>query len=439
MKRYAIYFIFIPLFLMFEVISAPAKTVQGELVTVNGKRVLRVWGSNYDMGYAHGYLLADEIVMFLEDFMLGQLLDVNNYAKTSLLLKAYTKMPPAYWREIQGIYDGMTDALGRQGLYSSNLNRIFQPIDIFAWNMIPEIFRLYFNSKILDVVEPQACSSISGWGEGTPDGNLVFARNLDFGSPGDILEKNALIIAYRPSLFFKYDWVSIAWPGYIGCLSGMNQRGIGATLNLGNQQPDLDELLLTIDGVYIGIPRYYSSITFTLRQAIENWPLLFHMQDPIGNLYRSIDRIHIAGSFDLHVFMPYSSINFIADQPAAIIECSNQGIALRTAEENEDADPQLFSENYLAVTNHHRKLADPVACPRYDKLVGLLNKTTMLDMNTALDYERQVAQKTEPFNTTYIVGFMPDTLEMWVSFAEEGKTVAEAEPAHFFWEELFDQ
>lgn len=438
MKRRVIAFIFFILFVLPGEIPATAKTVQGELITVNGKRVLRVWGSNYEMGYAHGYLLADEIFMLLEDFMIGQLLDVDNYAKTSLLLKAYTKMPPAYWREILGIYDGMADALGTLGLYSRNLKRTLLPVDIFAWNMIPEIFRLYFNSRTFDGTEPGACSSISGWGEGTTDGNLVFARNLDFGASGDILEQNPLIIAYKPGLFYKYDWVSIAWPGYIGCLSGMNQRGIGATLNLGNQQPELDELLLTIDGIYIGIPRYYSSITFTLRQAIENWPLVFHMRDPVGNLYRYIDRIHIAGSFDLHVFMPYSSINYLADQPAAIIECSNKGIALRTSEENEKFEPLLLSESYLVVTNHHRKLADPVACQRYDKLVGLLNNTTMLDINTALDYEREVAQTAEPFNTAYMVGFMPDTLEMWVSFAENGKTAPEAEPSHFFWNDIFD-
>ncbi|MCH8970332.1 MAG: hypothetical protein IIA66_14595, partial [Planctomycetes bacterium] len=38
--------------------------VTGKLETVDGLRVLTVWGSDYERGFAHGYLLANEIIDF---------------------------------------------------------------------------------------------------------------------------------------------------------------------------------------------------------------------------------------------------------------------------------------------------------------------------------------------------------------------------------------
>lgn len=414
-------------------VTAQARTVNGLLETVNGIRVLKLWGDNYQMGYAHGALLAEDIVMLLENYMFGRLLDVENYGKTRRLLQLYTHMPPAYLAELQGMYDGMRDVLGSEGLYSPTLDGLFQPLDLFAWNMIPEVFRLYFSSRM----QPQACSSISGWGTGTPDGKLVFARNLEFGAPGDMLEQTPLIIAYNPCGLFRHAWVSIAWPGYIGCLTGMNEAGIGAALNLGNAQPELDELLLNTDGVYIGIPLWYSSITFTLRKALEQWPPLWSWHDPLTHIYRMVRRNPVAGSFDIHVVAPATVAALTGGLPAAIIECTNRGAALRTAADNIATEPILNTDHFLIVTNHHRKLVEPVPCRRYERLVELLNETTTLDIATALAYEQEVAQRSAPFNTAYRIGFMPDVRELWVCFAQNSVSAADAPAVHVIWRELF--
>ena len=416
-----------------------ARSVKGELTTVNGKPVLRVWGSHYDMGYAHGYLLADEVVEILEDYMLGTLLDVPSYGKTRRMLTNYTRIPLVYRIEIQGVYNGMLARLGRSGLYSQTLNRIFKPVDLIAWNMIAEIFRLYFDTSVFSKDSNIACSSISGWGEGTGDGNLIFARNLDFGTPGDLLEKSSLIIAYQPSGCLKSDWVSVAWPGYVGCITGMNEEGVGVALNLGNEQPALEEIFLKIGNIYLQTPFYYTSTAFTLRQGLENVRLLFYSSDPVGNFYRILRRINIMGSFDIHVFTPSNSDIIQLNPPAVIIECNHKGAAIRTSDDNQDYNPKLYSDNYLAVTNHHRKLAEPESCWRYDTLVERLNDTELLDMETALDIERDVAYFEGPFNTVYMTGFMPDTREMWVAFPEDGLTAPESEPTYFQWDDIFGE
>ncbi len=96
-------------------------------------------------------------------------------------------------------------------------------------------------------------------------------------------------------------------------------------------------------------------------------------------------------------------------------------------------------DTYLAVTNHHRKLNEPIDCPRYQTLVNRLNETSVLDMDQALAIEREVAQKSGPYNTVQLIGLIPESREIWVSF-REGETPAwETEPAHFQWDELFQK
>ena len=66
MKKIPCFLSMIIIAFFFSVTVVQAQPVKRELTTINGKRVLRVWGSHYDMGYAHGYLLEDKIVELLE-------------------------------------------------------------------------------------------------------------------------------------------------------------------------------------------------------------------------------------------------------------------------------------------------------------------------------------------------------------------------------------
>ncbi len=60
-------------------------------------------------------------------------------------------------------------------------------------------------------------------------------------------------------------------------------------------------------------------------------------------------------------------------------------------------------------------------------------------MDQALAIEREVAQKSGPYNTVQLIGLIPESRELWVSF-RDGETPAwEAQPAHFQWDELFQK
>lgn len=74
------------------------------------------------------------------------------------------------------------------------------------------------------------CTSFAAWGDKTEDGSLLIARNLDFYA-GDEFSKNKLVSFVKPSA--GYPFMSVAWGGMIGTLSGMNTQGLTVTINSG--------------------------------------------------------------------------------------------------------------------------------------------------------------------------------------------------------------
>tara|TARA_R110000787_G_scaffold183014_3_gene295023 strand:- start:8949 stop:10628 length:1680 start_codon:yes stop_codon:yes gene_type:complete len=72
------------------------------------------------------------------------------------------------------------------------------------------------------------CSSFAVWGDKTADGNLLVARNFDFYA-GDKFAKVKQLSFINPDKGFKY--MSVSWPGMIGVVSGMNEKGITVTIN----------------------------------------------------------------------------------------------------------------------------------------------------------------------------------------------------------------
>ena len=75
----------------------------------------------------------------------------------------------------------------------------------------------------LDLSPITACSSITLPADASPDHVARFGRNLDFPSYG-IADKYSAVLVYHPA--DKFGFITIGWPGMIGVLSGMNERGL---------------------------------------------------------------------------------------------------------------------------------------------------------------------------------------------------------------------
>jgi predicted choloylglycine hydrolase len=75
----------------------------------------------------------------------------------------------------------------------------------------------------LDLSPMTACSTVTLPAAAAPDGVARFGRNLDFPS-FDVADKASVVLVYRPQ--GRYAFASVAWPGLVGVLSGMNEHGL---------------------------------------------------------------------------------------------------------------------------------------------------------------------------------------------------------------------
>ncbi len=72
------------------------------------------------------------------------------------------------------------------------------------------------------------CSSFIVRNEKSEDGTLMLARNLDF-SPSKGFNKLKVLYFIKPSNGYKF--VSYSWPGFIGVVSAMNDKGLSVVLH----------------------------------------------------------------------------------------------------------------------------------------------------------------------------------------------------------------
>lgn len=75
----------------------------------------------------------------------------------------------------------------------------------------------------LDLSAMTACSTVALPAAAAPDGVARFGRNLDFPS-FNVADKNSVVLIVRPA--GRYAFASVAWPGMLGVLSGMNEHGL---------------------------------------------------------------------------------------------------------------------------------------------------------------------------------------------------------------------
>ncbi len=72
------------------------------------------------------------------------------------------------------------------------------------------------------------CSSFALWNGESEDNSLVMGRNFDF-YVGDEFAQNKVVLMVTPEDGYKF--ISVSWPGMMGVVSGMNEKGLTVTIN----------------------------------------------------------------------------------------------------------------------------------------------------------------------------------------------------------------
>ena len=72
------------------------------------------------------------------------------------------------------------------------------------------------------------CTSFGTWDAQSKDSEMIIGRNFDF-YVGDKFAQDKIVAFFNPSEGYKF--MTVTWGGFIGAVSGMNEKGLTVTIN----------------------------------------------------------------------------------------------------------------------------------------------------------------------------------------------------------------
>jgi len=197
--------------------SAPPK-LNGNLGKIGSIRVLQVWGTPHDMGFAHGYLVGQGIMDYLNESLTAVPPDERaKVDKARLSLANVIHIPDGTLAEIRGLLDGISAAQDGVPLIKP-LKRPLRLDDLILINAT-------------DTLRAFGCSGFTLWGERAGDAGVITTRNFDFPVPGPKTLRQQMIIVRRPA--GKRQVATVTFPRYLAAVTGINEDGVCAFVHDG--------------------------------------------------------------------------------------------------------------------------------------------------------------------------------------------------------------
>jgi len=355
--------------------------VNGELSEMEGKTIVKLWGTHYERGYAHGYLLNERIVTLFQQYIISTIC-YGSAGQYNAVRSTYTGSFTAderYVDEAQGVIDGIS-AQG-SSLYNAVLNRDLDHTDILVVNTLIDL--IYIPSNRFDY-EPEdfGCSSLSSWGTSTAEdpllnGGVLITRMLDWQSHAALINNPVLFVNF-PDEEDEQNWISFGYPGFFNALSAINSAEVTCFLNMGN-----------IHNNEMG--QTFNPILLSLRKGVESWDYNNDgTNNPFDIAQAVIDNNQAIGTIIHSTGQAEDTI------PAIVIENNNEnGEFIRDWSDN-----TVIQGQNLALTNHFRMLYPPVNCYRYDNIADSLNHSALVGQNRSWKLLRSAAGI--PTNLMYI-------------------------------------
>ncbi len=241
------------------------------------------------------------------------------------------------------------------------------------------------------------CTSFAVWDDKTEDGELLLGRNFDFYA-GDAFAENKIIAFVNPDEGYKF--MSVTWGGFMGVVSGMNEKGLTVTLNAGKSK----------------IPLVAKTpVSIVAREILQ---------------YATTIDEAIAIAKKREVFVSEAiMVGSAIDNKAILIEVSPYNFGIYESEKNN----ALICSNHFqsdAFKNDHRNrknIKDSHSKYRYDRMNELLSEAPKLNPAKAVDILRNrdgLQDQTLGFGNQKAINhllahhgivFQPETLKVWVS------------------------
>ena len=392
-----------------------SEEVNGSIEYIGDIRILNLWGTWSEMGYAHGYLLGPDIEEVFEEYFLEMTGGVSNYESVRLYFQLYFDIPSDFVDYSQGIISGISDTIG---VYSDTLGRNMDYIDICVVSATPDLSGLRDMKQFL-------CTSVSSWDNATVgdpelNGAPAISRNLDYYvDTGNSILGNSLLITFEPET--GQDWISVGFPGFAGCLSGMNETGISACLNKGNYQ-ETTQYTTPFIPICMALALGLSDEDFDESGTCD-----------VEDMKTALTYWNRLNSFDIHIVTCRTLAG--QDSSSVVTEVNNSdGYAFRFAEHEPDIAPCR-----MILSNHHRVLRPPVGCYRYSYLMDSLTTNPHVTLERLWNFMGAVGWPATPGSggTIQTMIFMPEHLRIGLAFATASTPSYDQVPEWIEWTDIF--
>ncbi|MEZ6194105.1 MAG: hypothetical protein R3F20_00010 [Planctomycetota bacterium] len=343
-------------------VAAPAwqavPPVGGKLEEKDGTKILYLWGSPEERGFAEGYLLGEIIFKSVDEFALSRKVLPNpalwDAVVRPLVAKSFV-FDDEFKRWSGALHAGISRRLEGK-IAVAKLGRDLQADDLVVCSCIPDLAGFL-------------CSSFSAWGELTPKDAFIVGRNLDyFGTP--TMTENSLVKvnAAAPG---RAAWVGVGWPGIAGCLTGVSERGVWLALH--DVAPRKEQSDLS-----------YTSRVLALEEIIET-------VDPAGDPEKAALAVLRARRFSMG---GNGMLAWCAglERGAVVLEFDGE----RSKSEGANAREPVKGVPFICCSNHHRlRSEDGHDCWRYARLAKGGEKTDRgrLDLAAGWDLIRSSSVK----------------------------------------------
>ncbi|MCX5757320.1 MAG: C45 family autoproteolytic acyltransferase/hydrolase [Candidatus Hydrogenedentes bacterium] len=212
---------------------------------IGSTRVLHLKGSHHDMGFQHGTLLKDEILIGAKLIETVGAVSWDKSFKASSR-EAWQRTSPFIPQKFKDEIAGMAEAIGL-------------PVEeVQDFTIFPELFH---------------CSGFAVWGKASADGALLHGRVLDYMREVG-MDRWALLIIQEPEGANAF--VNVGYSGTIGSVTGMNVKvGIGEMGGGGAEKWD-------------GMP-----MTLLVRECLETGNSLEEVQQIMSNTPRTCEYYYV--------------------------------------------------------------------------------------------------------------------------------------------------
>ncbi|WP_346236019.1 C45 family autoproteolytic acyltransferase/hydrolase [Niabella insulamsoli] len=240
------------------------------------------------------------------------------------------------------------------------------------------------------------CTSFGTWGKASADSSLIIGRNFDFWV-GDNFSKNKIVAFAKPAKGYRF--ISVTWGGFIGVVSGMNEKGLSVTINAAKSD----------------IPSGSATpVSLVVREIVQ---YAKNIEEAIAIAQKR--KMFVSESF---------LVGSAADKKAVIIEKTPDSLAIYDPQKDNILCTNHFQSSSFWNSNSNKEQRKGSASVyRYQRLEELLqeNKPNTVEKTVAIlrDYKglqnRNIGLGNEKavnqFIAHHAIIFEPEKLRVWVS------------------------